>query len=253
MLLLGGLILALSLGSSFAPFGGLFSNILFAVAAVGLLGLILTIRKKGDQCIVPAGVLKDKTTICLSGATLFLNWSTMAAYFFIPSFCLRVLNAPATQAGLSTTMISVAGLFMGPIYGRLIGKSGNARGVLALTTLLRIAATAGVIFLLNENTPIILIYVLMFISGFYTSAVGVSFAVAPQLQIAAARRMQSNSVIQVCQNFGSSVGTAIYTLVISVLGIVQGMKMAFVIALVCAVLGLVFVLPLKALPQEQTA
>lgn len=119
--------------------------------------------------------------------------------------------------------------------------------------LLRIAATAGVIFLLNENTPIILIYVLMFISGFYTSAVGVSFAVAPQLQIAAARRMQSNSVIQVCQNFGSSVGTAIYTLVISMLGIAQGMKMAFIIALVCAVLGLVFVLPLKALPQEQTA
>ena len=65
--------------------------------------------------------------------------------------------------------------------------------------------------------------------------------------------MQSNSVIQVCQNFGSSVGTAIYTLVISMLGIAQGMKMAFVIALVCAVLGLVFVLPLKALPQEQTA
>ena len=65
--------------------------------------------------------------------------------------------------------------------------------------------------------------------------------------------MQSNSVIQVCQNFGSSVGTAIYTLVISMLGIAQGMKMPFVIALVCAVLGLVFVLPLKALPQEQTA
>lgn len=253
VLLLGGLILALSLGSSFAPFGSLFSNTLFAVAAVGLVGLILTIRKKGDKCIVPVGVLKDKTTICLSGATLFLNWSTMAAYFFIPSFCLRVLNAPATQAGLSTTMISMAGLFMGPIYGKLIGKSGNARGVLSLTTLLRIVVTVAFIFLLNEKTPILLIYILMFISGFYTSAVGVSFAVAPQLQIAAEHRMQSNSIIQVCQNFGSSVGTAIYTLVISILGVAQGMKMAFVIALVCAVLGLLFVLPLKALPQEHSA
>ena len=81
------------------------------------------------------------------------------------------------------------------------------------------------------------------------SGTGVTAEKEHLLQIAAARRMQSNSVIQVCQNFGSSVGTAIYTLVISMLGIAQGMKMAFVIALVCAVLGLVFVLPLKALPQ----
>lgn len=252
VLFLGGIILALSLGSSFAPFGGMFSNLLFALAAVGLVGLICVVRKKGDACIVPLGVLKDKTTICLSGATLFLNWSTMAAYFFIPSFAIRVLEVPATQAGLTTTMISIAGLFMGPIYGKLIGKSGNARGVLTATTCLRILITAAFILLLNESTSIILIYVLMLLSGFYTSAVGVSFAVAPQLQIAPQRRMQSNSVIQVSQHFGSSVGTAVYTLVIGMLGVAQGMKVAFIIALICAVLGLLFVLPLKPLAKADS-
>lgn len=250
VLFLGGLILALSLGYSFAPFGGIFSNLLFSMAVIGFVGLTFVVWKKGDRCIVPVGVLQDKTTICLSGATLFLNWSTMAAYFFIPSFCIRVLEVPATQAGLTTTMISVAGLFMGPIYGKAIGKSGNAKGVLTATTILRIIITGCFIFLLNKNTPIILIYVLMLISGFYTSAVGVSFAVAPQLQIVQERRMQSNSVIQVCQNFGSSVGTAVYTLVISMLGVTQGMTVAFIIALICAVLGLLFVLPLKPLVKE---
>lgn len=249
MLFLGCFILFLSLGSSFARFGTLASNLLLAGAIIGICGLAAVIRKKGQESILPIGVLKDRNTLCLAGANLFTNWSNMAAFFFIPSFALYVMKTSATQAGLTTTLMGIAGLFMGPIYGRLIGKAGTARPVYLATTGLRVAITLCFVLLLTENTPVALLFALMFIAGFYTSSAGVTFAIAPQIQINPEHKMQSNSIIQVCQNMGGSVGTAIYTLVISMLGVAQGMKVAFIIALVTAILAFVCGLPLKKLEE----
>ena len=248
---LASFILALSLGSSFAPFGSAASWILFAVAAASLLGLILSIRKKGQESILPIGVLKDRNTLCLAGANLCTNWSNMAVFFFIPTFALYVMKVSATQAGLTTTLMSVAGLFMGPIYGKMIGKQASAKTVYLASTALRIVITACLILFLTESTPIIILYIFMLAAGFYSSAAGVTFALAPQIQINPAHRVQSNSVIQISQNFGGSVGTAVYTLVIGMLGIQQGLKVAFIIALAVAVLGFLCGLPLKKLEAAE--
>ena len=243
-------ILTLSIGASFAPFGSPASNLLIAGAVCGLIGLILVIRKKGNDSFLPVGVLKDRNTLSLAGANLFINWSNMAAFFFIPSFALYVMQTSATQAGFTTTLMGVAGLFMGPVFGRMIGKAGTARPVLLGATALRIVLTLCFVLFLSADTPLMLLYALMLLAGFYSAASGVIFASAPQIQIAPAQRVQSNSIIQVCQNMGGSVGTAVYTLVISMGGIEQGMKAAFVIALVTAVLAFVCGLPLEKLEGE---
>lgn len=247
---LASFILALSLGSSFAPFGGLASNLMLVIAAASLVGLILVIRKKGQASILPVGVLRDKNTLCLAAANLFTNCSNTAVFFFIPTFALYVMKVSATQAGLTTTLMSVAGLFMGPVYGKLIGKSGNARAVYLSGTALRVVVMACLVLFLRENTPIALLYFFMFLAGFYASCAGVVFALAPQVQIRSELRVQSNSVIQISQNFGGSLGTAIYTLVIGMLGVADGMQVAFVISLAGAVLAFASGIPLKKLPDR---
>ena len=251
VLFLGGLILMLSLGTSFAKFGTTPSYILMAIAAIGLIGLVLVIRAKGARCIVPATVLKDRNTLCLTLANLFINFSNMAVYFFIPSYCLYAIQVSGTQAGLTTTLMSVAGLFMGPIYGRQIGKTANARGVLFFGLSLRIVITILFMLILRPTTPIMIVYILMVAAGFYSSQAGVTFAIAPQVQVRPEIRVQSNSIIQIGQNFGGGIGTAVFSLVIGMLGIEKGMSVAFVIALVTAAIAFVCSIPLKKLESDK--
>ena len=50
--------------------------------------------------------------------------------------------------------------------------------------------------------------------------------------------MQGNAVIQICQNVGSTVAVALYTLIIGICGVVKGIHTAFVVALVFSLLAL---------------
>lgn len=71
----------------------------------------------------------------------------------MPMYVLNVMGLSATEAGLTTTMLSIVGLFMGPIYGRMIGKAASAKGVLAFGSILRIViASMGVV----EGMPVAL-------------------------------------------------------------------------------------------------
>ncbi len=244
-LFLGCFTLALSLGTTFAPFGSLASNLMILVAAVSLISLIVSIVKLKDKAFLPLGVLKERNTLCLAIANLFTNLHTMAAFFFLPMFALYVLQTSATQAGLITSMFAIAGLFMGPIWGKMIGKQGTAKPVYLLGTGIRIVITAILALVLNENCSIILIYVLMLIGGLYNSQTGVTFAAAPQLMLEEKNRVQGNSVIQICQSIGSTVAVALYTMIIGLLGVVDGIHIAFIIALVFSVLAFIAGLFLK--------
>ena len=55
--------------------------------------------------------------------------------------------------------------------------------------------------------------------------------------------------VQVGQNFGSSVGVAIYTVFIGMFGVGQGMFISFGVAAAAAAVALVFTLRLKPLGQ----
>ena len=137
------------------------------VSLVGLVGLILTIRKKGNNCIIPVPVLKDRNTLILTINSFLMNFSLIAIFFFIPSYILYVLNGSATQSGLTTTLLSIPGLFMGPIYSRMIANKGSARGVLTIGMILRVVVHAAFIFILSPSTDLMVIYALMIIAGFY--------------------------------------------------------------------------------------
>ena len=247
VMFLASVILGLSLGK-YAPFGSLRNYLLFGIALISLAVLGINIAKKKNTAIIPAPVLKDRNTLCLTLSNFFTNFSTMAIYFFLPMYVLYVMKQPPAAAGLTTSMYSVAGLFMGPVIGKIIGKSGTARGVnILLNGILRGVIAILFIFLLSPSIPIIIVYILMFISGFYGVVGGVTPAVAPQIQLKAEIRQLGNSVIQIGQNFGSSIGIAIYTAIITVLGPAKGLPVGLWLAAGCSLMIVAVSLPLKKL------
>ncbi|MCL2164935.1 MAG: MFS transporter [Oscillospiraceae bacterium] len=246
-LFLGPLTFALTMGSTYLPFGSIQSICVYALSAFGLTALIILIRKKGGAAIIPATVMKDHNVLCLAICNLMFNFSNMAIYFFMPAYVLYVIGGSATQASLTTTALGVCGLFLGPFLGRAIAKAGNARNTIIVGTILRIAVTGTLLTILTPDVPLWLIYALMLIGGIYNSQSAVTFASAPQIQIKQELRVLGNSVIHVMQSLGANVGSAVYTLVIGFYGVAYGMKVALVIALATAVIGLLASLPLKKL------
>lgn len=236
---LGSLLCGLSMGTSFLPFGGAASNAVFALAVGGMVVLAFDIRKKKDAAVVPVRALKDRNTLLFSVACFATNFSNMAVFFFVPMYVINAMGLSATEAGLTTTLLSVAGLFMGPIFGRMIGKSGTARGVLTFGSALRAAVALILLALMAPDTSIFIVYAIMFVGGFYNVTCGVVFSAGPQIQIPEKTRVQGNSVIQLSQNLGGAVGTAVYSIILSSMGVVSGMPLALCIAAATALVALV--------------
>lgn len=244
---LGGLILYLSVGTSLMPFGSLSSNILLAVTVIAIIILVVIIKKKQAGAIIPAPAMKDRNVLAFTFANFFANFSNMAMFFFLPSYIIYVMQGTGTASGIVMACFSVAGIFLGPIVGKAIGKAGSAKKPLAISAVGRIVMNLVLVLVLLKFPSVPALIVVMLIFGIFNSLHGVSFSAGPQVQLKPELRVQGNSVIQCGQNFGSGVGTAIYTVIIGMYGIVQGMPIALVVASVFGALTLVSALFLKKL------
>ena len=249
---LSGLIMFLSL-TSYAPFGSPASFVLLGIAVVALICLIFIIRKKGTSAFVPAPVLKDRNTLCLTAANFFTIVSSMAISIFMPVYVMYVMKLPASTAGVVMAIYAVAGLFMGPIVGKMIGKAGNARSVIMWGSgLLRVVMIVLLLLLLKPTTNIFVVYVIMFISGFYSVFGGVASAVAPQIQLRPEVRQQGNAIVQLGQNFGGSTSIAIYTAVMAMMGNpAKGYPVVLIISAVSAAIVFFVGIPLRKLETQE--
>lgn len=245
----GCLVVGLSMGTSFLPFGSMGSNGLFVVALVALVAFIMVCRKKGDSAIIPLSAFKDRNTLCFTIANFFSLLSQMALFFFLPLYILRVMGMTATESGIAMACISIVGLFLSPVFGKRIGKSGNARGTLVFVSVFRIIVGLGFIFLLKPDSPLALICVLMLIAGVYNCAGGSVFSAGPQIQLRSEIRTQGNAVIQQMQTLGSSIGIAVYTVCIGIGGMEGGFTIALVISVISAGFAILAALGLRKLEQ----
>jgi hypothetical protein len=230
MMFLGGLILVLSM-TTFFPFGSTISNILIVVAAVGLIILIADITKKGDTAIVPKKIFGDKTSVILALVMLIGNFSAMGLMYFLPQFIPTLAANDSfvdlfdpSRAGpallLPQACVAVAGLFLGPIFGRTIAKSGNAKGVILIGTIFQMIVIGGFFLMFMgilgkdaNGIPVVpywIILVLMLLAGIYTSRNSITGSAAPQIQVRPEIRVQANSIVQVGQNLGSGVAIPIF-------------------------------------------
>jgi MFS family permease len=253
ILFLVGTIVSLSLGGSFVPFGSGANTALIIAAGIGFVALVLTVKRKGKEAIIPTPVLKDRNTVCLAAYSLFINFSNMAIFFFMPTYVLYVLQGSATEASLATSIYGVAGLVLGPLLGRAIAKSGNVRTIAASGVVLRTLINIAVIVLVTPVAPVWLIYLLMFVASFYQSQNAVTISTAPQIQIKPELRVMGNSLVSVAQNIGGGVGMAVYTLIMGMFGIAEGMPIALTLAAATSAITLIFVLMLRKLDTADTA
>ena len=227
---LGGLILYLSVGTSLLPFFSTGSNILLIITVAALALLVWVIIKKQGDAIIPAPAFKNRNVLAFTAANFCANFSNMAAFFFLPSFIIYVIGGTGSDSGLVMACFSVAGIFLGPIVGKAIAKSGTAKSMLMVNGALRAILMVVLVFILGPNTPIWMLMLFMLCAGIYNGVNGPCFSAGPQLQLPSDLRVQGNSLIQCGQNFGSGVGTAIYTAIIGVFGITGGMPIALIVA-----------------------
>jgi MFS family permease len=255
MVLLGSFIVILSM-TNYIPWGSPANLALIGVVIVALICLINIVKKKGTDAFIPAPVLKDRNTRFLFLINTCFTFSAMGVSVFLPSFLMYVMMKQPTEVGLATSMYAIAGLFMGPVYGRIIGKTGTARETVMYSGgLLRFAVQLILLLLvaMNPGVPMYVVYIIMFVGGFYSAVGGVTPAVAPQVQISDSIRPLGNSIVQVGANVGSTAGICIYTAIINAVGIEQGFRFVLIITSVISICDFFFALPLKKLPEFEAA
>lgn len=239
MVFLGCLIIALSMGGSYVRFGTPLNTGLLIVSVIALIALIVVIAKKGNDAIIPIDALKDRNTLVLTSANFLHNFGAMTISFFIAGFIMRQLAedpicvtlGPALAAGIASALMAVLGLFLGPIFGKMIAKSGTAKNVMTLGNVFRVAVMAAFVFVLVPGVPVWVIYVLMFLAGVFNSQQQATQSAAPQIMLTPQLRTIGNSTIQLGQNLGAGIGMAIFTLLVGV-DPAGGMRTCMIIALV---------------------
>lgn len=242
---LAAFVTALSLGVNYVPFGSVLSNILIAVAiAFGVL-TVLAVRAKGDDAIIPISAVLDHDTRCFFFANAFTNFSNLAAYFFLPTYALYAMGCTAVEAALTVSAFTLLSMFVSPLFGKMIGDTGNARLVLVIGTIMRIVVTVLLIAVMRPDMSIWLLCGVCLLGGVASASYGSGLSAGPQIQLKPELRVQGNSFIQMGQAFGNSTGLAVYTIVMAAFGVVQGMHVALMISAVAAVIALAFVMMLS--------
>ena len=256
-LFLGCLILGLSLGTGLLPYGSMGSNILFAIAIAGLAILIVAMRQRQAEAIVPTPALRNRNVIAFTLANFCGMFSNMALFFFLPSYIIYVMGGDGMQSGIVMAAIAVLGVFISPWLGSQIGKSGTAKPILAFSAIIRAATNIILVAYLSIAGAganwIVLAVIMLVVAGLYNATHTVSFSAGPQVQLPEELRLQGNAVVQLGQNVGSGVGTAVYSVIIGLMGITGGMPVALIVAAVFACLTLVCALFLQKLPAKDGA
>ena len=236
---LGCLIIALSMGSNYVKFGTPLNTGLLVVAAVALIALVLIIKKKGNDAIIPVNAIKDRNTLVFTGANFLHNFGAMAITFFLPGFIMRTLATdpiveaigPALAGGLATSLMAVLGLFLGPVFGKMIAKQNTAKWIMTLGNVFRVIVMAAYVFVLVPGVPVWVIYIISFVGGIFNSQQTVTQSAGPQIMLKPDLRTLGNSVIQLGQNIGAGVGMAIFTL-LTAMDPTTGMRLCMIVALV---------------------
>jgi MFS family permease len=250
-LFLAPLICAISMGTSFIKFGTPISFVFFGVALVALVALILIIRKKKEGAVIPLPALKDRNTVMLALSNLLMNFANMFVFFFLPSYIIVVMQPndfginPAGWAGLIMACFAVFGLFLGPIFGRMVAKSGNARNILVLGIIARALFLLCLILMLSPGMNIFLLMALSLVLGGVYSVMATVYTTGVSVMAAPKLRQQSNAVVQMGQNLGGAPGTAVGGILIATFGVAGGMPIAFIVALVAALAMFIPTLLLK--------
>lgn len=237
-LLIGGLLPAFSLSTSYAPFGSLYNNVLLGAAVIGLIILIVDMRKKKELAIVPTNILKDRNAMCFSILTFLNGFTIMAIMFFLPLYMQSIMAASATESGLATTVSGILGLFLGPIIGNLIMKHHSAKGSYMVAIIANIVLHLFMIIFLKPTLPVVVIYGFMLIRSLAIVFQTMAQSAGLTIHVEEAKIPYTNSLIQLMQNLGPNFAIALFTMILMAGPLDQQIHIAFVISIIFGVLSI---------------
>ncbi|MEV5845399.1 MFS transporter [Streptomyces sp. NPDC051985] len=253
------LILPLSLGHSSIPYGGLRSYLLFAGAALGVVGFAMVVRKKKESAFISSEVFKDRNTLALTIQTFLSTGSSFTVLAFVPLYVLYVMHGSGFQSGMASALFAVPGLFLAPALGRWIGRTGSAAGVIYASTAFKVVVMAGLgIMILKapSHINIWVIYTAMLLAGFYNAGGTVTVQTAPQLMLSPRMRAQGTASVSVQVTLGPIIGAAGFGGIVLAHGPQKGVAIALLAAAGAALLALVpvsFFRPLVGADAEEAA
>ncbi|WP_082667205.1 MFS transporter [Tractidigestivibacter scatoligenes] len=242
---MGGFIPFVALGRSLVPFGTPLSWAFLVIAIVGCIALAFAIKKKGDESILPVGVLKDRNVLCFFLGNFTNNFAILSCYLFLPAYMMYAMNGTATEAGLATLLHSIPGFILGAFVGGWIGKHQSVKMPVNFGGIVRLLVIGFFAFFLTPSMPIWVPIVVFSIGGLYTAMAGSLYTVGPQIILAAKHRATGIGIISMGQNLGSATATCVYGLLMSAYGIENGLHLAFTIAFVVVIINWLVMLPIK--------
>jgi MFS family permease len=179
----------------------------------------------------------------LATSNFFMNFANMFVFFFLPTYVIYVIQPtdfglePSAWSGIVMACFAVFGLFLGPIFGKMVAKSGNARNVLLLGTASRLLFLLCMILFVSPVTSVFLLMGLALVLGGIYSVMASVYTTGVSVMAPAKLRQQSNAVVQMGQNLGGAPGTAVGGILIATFGVAGGLPIAFIVAAVaCAIM-----------------
>lgn len=245
MIALAGLILTLSLGFSFAPFGSKIGNILLGVTIVAFIILFVIEKGQGDNAVFPTVVLKNRNALLIFLQSITGHSATLALAAFLALYMTTVMQTTASQASLSVTVSGILGIFVSPIFGRYCGKKGTTAQVIILCSVVNIVFCLLFIYTVGPKVPIMLIYVIRFFTSLPGVSCNLGVNVGMQMLVPEEIRAQAAAAGGLSAQLGVALSVAIFTGVLAGFGVEKGFMICMWITVLFSALTILLTLPIK--------
>jgi EmrB/QacA subfamily drug resistance transporter len=210
---------------------------LFVLSGLALIVFMLVERRAGANALVPADVLENRAFTAACIATLMMSAIFFAALLYLPQFMAKLLgfSAMSSGAGLLPMMgtFALVSFVAGPLYERLGPKLVVSSGALFL------ALGIYLLSLLDAVTPYERLIPGMAVLGIGVGLFYSSITTAAITALDPSRSSLAGGIIYMFQIAGGSIGLGLNTaLVVTAASLADGIKIAFLVDSVLAVLGL---------------
>jgi EmrB/QacA subfamily drug resistance transporter len=209
------LLLALSLGkTTLAPgeTGFLWGSWqilgMFALAAVGLVGFLLTERRVKEP-ILPLSLFANRTFAVGNAASFVLGAGFLAAIVFLPLFMVIVVGLSATNSGLTVTPLTLGIVFGNVVSGQLVSRFGRYKPL--MLTGLSILSVAFIImgFTLTPHSSQLELTLKMILMGLGLGPAIPLYTLAVQNAVSPMMAGVASSTVLFFRSMGSTIGVAV--------------------------------------------
>lgn len=223
---------------------------LIAVAAVGLIALVLA-ERKAENPIYPAKLLGNKFYLAIFMVSLFYSLGN-AANNYTPTYVQLVLGYSSTVAGCITLPALIIATVFSAVFGNIAAKTGRYKKMTVFWALS--AVVGGILFcaMIGSATPVIGLVLVVLASLFYGMVNGVQQIVPytyPMKVLKPEELAGGMAFMGVGGALGNTIASGIYG---AQLAADPSMAMLFKMPLVCAVIMLFFSLVFKDIKAGET-